>query len=122
MLEPVSGNRFMFVRARTHPGNFAPYSTAWQIEAEHVFYPKVQVRVNYLVNNSGGIVVLNPQVVRKKDALVLSGSGESRYRQLEFTTVLTPRAGQKLFLSYVHSAAPGDLNPFSLHWGYFPSP
>jgi hypothetical protein len=122
MVETVSGNRFMFVRARTHPGNFAPYSTAWQIEAEHVFSPKVQVRVNYLVNNSGGIVVLNPQVVRKKDALVLSGSGESRYRQLEFTTVLTPRAGQKLFLSYVHSAARGDLNDFSRYLGDFPSP
>jgi hypothetical protein len=122
MIETVSGKRFMFVRARTHPGNFAPYSTAWQIEAEHIFSPKVQVRVNYLVNQSGGIVVLNPQVVRKKDALVLSGSGESRYRQLEFTTVLTPRAGQKLFLSYVHSEAQGDLNDFSRYLGEFPSP
>jgi hypothetical protein len=122
MIETVSGKRFMFVRARTHPGNFAPYSTAWQIEAEHIFSPKVQVRVNYLVNQSGGIVVLNSQVVRKKDALVLSGRGESRYRQLEFTTVLTPRAGQKLFLSYVHSEAQGDLNDFSRYLGEFPSP
>jgi hypothetical protein len=122
MIETVSGKRFMFVRARTHPGNFAPYSTAWQIEAEHIFSPKARVRVNYLVNNSGSIVVLNPQVVRKKDALVLSGSGESRYRQLEITAVLTPRAGQKLFLSYVHSEAHGDLNDFSRYLGEFPSP
>src|SRR5712664_3494533 len=122
MIETVSGKRFMFVRARTHPGNFAPYSTAWQIEAEHIFSPKVQVRVNYVVNQSGGIVVLNSQVVRKKDALVLSGRGESRYRQLEFTTVLTPRAGQKLFLSYVHSEAQGDLNDLSRYLGEFPSP
>jgi hypothetical protein len=72
LIETVSGRRFLFVKARTHPGNFAPYSKAWQIEAEHVFSPKV--RVNYLVNDSGGIVVLKPQVVRKKDALVLSGN------------------------------------------------
>jgi hypothetical protein len=122
MIETVSGKRFMFVRARTHPGNFAPYSTAWQIEVEHIFSPKVRMRVNYLVNNSRGIVVLNPQVVRKKDALVLSGNGESRYRQLEITAVLTPRAGQKLFLSYVHSEAHGDLNDFSRYLGDFPSP
>jgi hypothetical protein len=53
---------------------------------------------------------------------VLSGSGESRYRQLEITAVLTPRAGQKLFLSYVHSEAHGDLNDFSRYLGEFPSP
>ena len=122
LIETVSGRRFLFVRARTHPGNFAPYSTAWQIEAEHVFSPKVRMRVNYLVNESGGIVVLNPQVVRHKDALVLSGSGSSRYRQAEVTAVLTPRAGQKLFLSYVHSQAQGDLNDFSKYLGDFPSP
>jgi hypothetical protein len=122
MIETVSGRRFVFVKARTHPGNFAPYSRAWQIEAEHVFSPKARVRVNYLVNDSGGIVVLNPQVVRKKDAFVLSGNGNSRYRQFEFTAVLTPRPGQKLFLSYVHSEAHGDLNDFSRYLGEFPSP
>ena len=122
IIETFSGKRFMFVRARTHPGNFAPYSRAWQIEAEHIFSPKVRGRVNYLVNDSGGIVVLNPQVVRSKDALVLSGNGNSRYRQLEFTAMLTPRSGQKLFLSYVHSEAHGDLNDFSRYLAEFPSP
>jgi len=122
MIETVSGRRFVFVKARTHPGNFAPCSRAWQIEAEHVFSPKARVRMNYLVNDSGGIVVLNPQVVRKKDAFVLSGNGNSRYRQFEFTAVLTPRAGQKLFLSYVHSEARGDLNDFTRYLGEFPSP
>ena len=122
MIETVSGRRFVFVKARTHPGNFAPCSRAWQIEAEHVFSPKARVRMNYLVNDSGGIVVLNPQVVRKKDAFVLSGNGNSRYRQFEFTAVLTPRAGQKLFLSYVHREARGDLNDFTRYLGEFPSP
>jgi hypothetical protein len=121
-IEAVSGKRFLFVKAGTNPGNFAPYSRAWQIEAEHTFSPKMHVRLNYLVNNSDGIVFLNPQVVRKKDALVLSGNGNSQYRQLEFTAVLTPHAGQKLFLSYVHSEARGDLNDFSRYLGDFPSP
>jgi Carboxypeptidase regulatory-like domain/TonB-dependent Receptor Plug Domain len=122
VIAAVSGKRFFLVKAATNPGNFAPYSRAWQIEAEHSFSPKLRVRLNYLVNNSDGIVVLNPQVVRKKDALVLSGNGNSEYRQLEFTALLTPREGQKLFLSYVHSEAHGDLNDFSRYLGDFPSP
>jgi hypothetical protein len=66
VIEAVSGKRFLLVKAGTNPGNFAPYSRAWQIEAEHSFSPKVHVRLNYLVNNSEGIVFLNPQVVKKK--------------------------------------------------------
>jgi len=122
LIETVSGKRFLFVKAGANPGNFAPYSRAWQIEAEHAFSPKVRVRVNYLVNDSDGLVVLNPQVVRRKDALVLSGNGSSQYRQLEITAVLAPRSGQKLFLSYVRSEAHGDLNDFSRYLGDFPSP
>jgi hypothetical protein len=122
LIEAVSGKRFFFVKAGTNSGNFAPYSRAWQIEAEHSFSRKVQVRLNYLENNSDGIVFLNPAAVGKKDALVLSGNGSSRYRQLEFTCQLTPRANQKLFMSYVHSEARGDLNDFSRYLGDFPSP
>ncbi|GAC1700617.1 MAG: hypothetical protein NVS9B4_02340 [Candidatus Acidiferrum sp.] len=122
LIETVAGKRFYFVKASTRPGNFAPYSTAWQIEAEHVFSPKLRVRVNYLVNDGGGILVLNPQLVRGQNALVLSGDGHSHYRQLEITAALTPHKNQKLFLSYVRSRAQGDLNDFSRFLGDFPSP
>ena len=122
LIETIAGKRFFFVRASTHPGNFAPYSTAWQIEAEHVFSPKVRMRLNYLVNDGGGIPVINPQLVRGKNALVLSGDGQSHYRQLEITAELTPRKNQKIFLSYVRSHAQGDLNDFSRFLGDFPSP
>jgi carboxypeptidase family protein/TonB-dependent receptor-like protein len=122
LIETVSGRRFLFVKAGASPGNFAPYSRAWQIEAEHAFSEKVRVRVNYLVNHSDGIVVLDPQVVQQRNALVLNGTGKSQYRQLEITGVLAPRHGHKLFLSYVHSEAHGDLNDFSRYLGDFPSP
>lgn len=122
LIEAVPGKRFLFVKAGTNPGNFAPYSKAWQIEVEHSFSSKVHLRRNYLVNHSDGIVFLNPQTVGTKNALVLCGNGNSRYRQLEFTAMLTPRANQKLFLSYVHSEAHGELNDFSRYLGDFPSP
>jgi hypothetical protein len=122
LTQAVSGRRFLFVKAGTQPGNFAPYSTAWQIEAEHAFSPKVRLRLNYLVNDSGGIVVLNPQVIQRTNALVLNGNGNSRYRQLEITATLAPRGAQRIFLSYVRSRAQGDLNDFSRYLGDFPSP
>jgi len=112
----------LFVKAGANPGNFAPYSRAWQIETEHVFSPKMRVRLNYLANDSGGVVVLNSQVVRQNNALVLGGNGSSQYRQLEITAVLAPRGSQKIFLSYVRSRAHGDLNDFSKYLGDFPSP
>jgi len=122
LTETVSGRRFFFVKRSSHPGNFATYSRAWQIGAEHVFSPKLSVRLNYLVNDSEGIVLLNPQVVRKKDALALNGNGSSQYQQWEITAALAPHSGQKLFLSYVRSRASGDLNDFSKYLGDFPSP
>ena len=122
LTEAVSGKRFLFVKAGANPGNFAPYSTAWQIGGEHAFSPKVRLRVNYLVNDSGGVVVLNPQVARQNNALVLSGNGNSRYRQLEITAAFSPHGAQKIFLSYVRSRAQGDLNDFSRYLGDFPSP
>lgn len=120
--DAVSGSRFLFVRAGGNPGNFAPYSKAWQVGVEHVFSAKVRMRLNYLANDSDGVVVLNPQVVRLRNALVLRGDGSSRYRQLEITAALAPRGGQKIFLSYVRSRAQGDLNDFSRYLGDFPSP
>ncbi len=45
-----------------------------------------------------------------------------RTAEIEITTVLAPRNGQKTFLSYVRSRAHGDLNDFSRYLGDFPCP
>jgi hypothetical protein len=66
--------------------------------------------------------VIQPKVVQGQDALVLGGSGRSRYQQLELTSRLTLKEGQQLFFSYVRSRTRGDLNEFNTYLGNFPFP
>jgi hypothetical protein len=50
----------------------------------------------------------------------LSGSGDSRYRQIEFTARIQPREKYQAFFSYVRNRAHGNLNDFSSYLGSFP--
>jgi hypothetical protein len=55
--------------------------------------------------------------------MLLTGDGQSRYRQLEISGRLRLQTEKRqLFFSYVNSRARGDLNDFSNFLGSFPSP
>lgn len=104
-------------------GDFAPHSATWNVELEHSFTRLLKLRVNYLNSNSDGVVVVEPKVFEGKDALVLGGGGQSRYRQFEITGKLNWGEGkQNLFLSYVHSSIRGNINEFNTYIGNFPFP
>src|SRR5262245_26379486 len=118
----VAPRRWPLVGRRDAPGNFSPYSTTWTIEAEHPFTKRLRLRVGYQSSNSHGLVVLNPFVDEKRRALVLSGGGQSQYRQLETTARVSWGGQQELFLSYVRSRSRGDLNDFTNFLGSFPMP
>lgn len=112
-----------FLRGGSNIGNFAPYSATWNFELEHAFTRYLKLRVNYLNSNSEGIVTVEPRVVQGKDALVLGGGGQSRYRQFEITgKVSWGEQKQNLFLSYVHSSSRGNINEFNTYIGNFPFP
>lgn len=51
------------------------------------------------------------------DALLLSNTGEARYRELELTTQLRLQERRSLNISYVRSRATGDLNDFDTYFG-----
>jgi hypothetical protein len=71
------------------------------------------------------LVILNsiaPDPSTNIGAHVLSGTGQSRYRQLELTAKLRLTAAGQLFLSYVRSRARGDVNDFNSYLGSFPTP
>jgi hypothetical protein len=75
-------------------------------------------------NQSMGLVVLNrmaPDPLTNIGANLLSGTGQSRYRQFETTAKIRLKADGQLFLSYVRSKARGDLNDFSNFLGSFPA-
>ena len=55
--------------------------------------------------------------------MLLTGNGQSRYRQLEITCgIRLQNEKQQLFVSYVSSHARGDLNDFNNFLGNFPVP
>ncbi|MGE0129235.1 MAG: carboxypeptidase regulatory-like domain-containing protein [Blastocatellales bacterium] len=120
--DQAAASRFPFIRRRNQAGNFAPYSTTWNIELEHNLSNFLRLRANYLSNSSSGVPIVTPGVVQGRDALILGGGGKSSYRQLELTARLSWKEGQEMFFSYVRSRANGDLNEFSRYLGNFPSP
>jgi hypothetical protein len=65
--------------------------------------------------------VVPPDPVTNTGARLLSGDGQSRYRQLEVAARVRLSGGQLMF-SYVRSHARGDLNDFSNYLGSFPVP
>lgn len=112
-----------FITGDGEVGNFAPHSATWNVELEHSFASYLKLRVNYLASNSDGVVIVEPKPVQGKDAMVLGGGGQSRYRQFEITGKLNWGEGkQNLFLSYVHSSIRGNINEFNTYIGNFPFP
>jgi hypothetical protein len=115
-----------FVFQSPQDGNFSPESAIGSLQIEQPLTPFLKLRVGYLQNYSQGLVILNsisPDPDTNTGAYLLSGVGQSRYRQLEVTARMRLKGeGRQLFFSYVHSRARGDLNDFSEYLGTFPIP
>jgi hypothetical protein len=108
------------------PGNFSPQSQIWTLQVEQPVSGKVKLRLGYTQNDANGLVTVNsegPDLESNTGGYLLSGTGGSRYRQLEATArVRMPGEGRQLFFSYVYSRARGDLNDFNNYLGSFPVP
>jgi len=111
-----------FIRRRDVAGNFAPYNSTWNVEAEHPLFHFLRIRASYLQSNSSGVVLVAPANVQGQDALLESGDGKARYHQMELTARLSWKKGQQLLFSYVRSHSQGDLNDFNRYLGNFPFP
>jgi Carboxypeptidase regulatory-like domain len=114
-----------FVFQELTAGNFSPRSTTWSTQVEQQVAPFLKLRLGYMQNQSVGLVLLNqtaPDPVTQIGANLLSGTGQSRYRQFEITTKIQLKAEGQLFLSYVRSKARGDLNDYAAFLGSFPAP
>lgn len=122
VIDRVATNDTPFVIRDDAKGNFSPYSGTWTVEVEHPITKKLLVRANYQASNSYGLVTVTPRTLDGRDALVLGGNGQSRYRQLEIVSKFSPDAAQNLFFSYVRSRIRGNLNEFNNYLGNFPYP
>ena len=117
--------RYPFVFQETNAGNFSPRSATGSVQIEQPLTQHVKLRVGYMQSQSSGLVIMNtvaPNPATNTGAYLLSGAGQSRYRQFEVTTRVRLNDKRELFFSYVRSRARGDLNDFSSYLGSFPVP
>ena len=117
-------NRYLF--HELVPGDFSPRSTTWSAQAEQTVNAWLKMKVSYVQNVSAGLVTLHsvaPVPTTVFGTLLLTGDGQSRYRQWEVSGRLRLASEKRqLFFSYVKSHALGDLNDFSRYLGSFPNP
>ncbi len=108
-----------FVFQKPAAGNFSPRSVTGNLQFEQPVSEHLKLRIGYTQKQSAGLIILDPLAI---GANVLSGSGQSRYRQFEATARLRLNDKRQLYFSYVHSRARGDLNDFAGYLGSFPAP
>jgi hypothetical protein len=118
----AAASDFPFVGRDRKIGNFAPYTVAWNFEAEHQFSERFTMRAKYLESHGSGLVTISPQVVQGQDAVVLAGDGSSKYRQFELTAQLSLQPNNRIYASYVRSLSHGTLNESDTYLGDFSSP
>lgn len=113
---------FPFIDQGFNDGNFAPYSTAWNLEFERTVKRWLMVRVKYLQSHEQDMITLQPEVIQNQPAFVLSSSGWAQTRQAEFTARIGSTSVRQFFFSYVRQYTYGDVNDAGSYLGNFPSP
>jgi hypothetical protein len=115
-------SKFPFIDRKTKTGNFAPYSTAWNVEVEREISRMLTVRLKFLQSWEDGMITLQPEIVSTRHTLVLGSGGSAQTRQLEFTSRIGSEAKRQFYFSYVRQYAYGDVSSAASYLGNFPYP
>ncbi len=115
-------SNFPFIDQKLKIGNFAPYSTAWNIEFERTVTRWLLVRARYLQSHEQDMITLQPEIIQGQPAFVLNSSGWAQTRQAELTARIGSTTPRQFFFSYVRQYAYGDVNEAGSYLGNFPSP
>jgi hypothetical protein len=118
----ASNSGFPFLIQQNKSGNFAPYSVAWNVEAEHEVTESFMLRVRYIHADRQNQLTLAPEITPTQSALVLGGSGTLQSSQTELTARLGASTQRQFFFSYVRQSARGDQTDASSYLGDFPMP
>ena len=112
-------SKFPFIDRGFKSGNFAPYSTAWNLEFERTVKRWLLVRVKYLQSHEQDMITLQPGVVGNQPAFVLSSSGWAQTRQAEFTARIGSAAPRQFFSPTCGSMPTGTSTTRVPTWGIF---
>ena len=103
----------------TAPDLSTARSATWDVAYDYRFNPRWSFHASTLDRRSSRELVVDPQVIDPllgTGRLLLSSTGESRYRDLEVGVHFSREPRFDANLSYVFSIARGESNPFA---GYF---
>lgn len=107
-----------------------PRSNRFNFQLDRQITSRLVARVGYLHRATRDDFIINPRpldlaspniALGFTDALALSSTGRSRYRELQFLTVYKDPRRFDLNLSYTNSRARGDLNTIDRVIGDFPA-
>ena len=115
-------SKFPFIDRKNKTGNFAPYSMAWNVEGEREVSPMLTLRLKFLQSWEEGVIMLQPEVVDNRHALVLGSDGSAQTRQLELTSRIGSASNRQFYFSYVRQYAYGDISSANSYLGNFPYP
>ena len=121
-LTTESKSGFPLINQQIKSGNFAPYSVAWNVEAEHEVTESLTLRVRYIRAEGQNQLTLAPEITPVWSALVLGSSGTLQSSQMEVTARVGASKQRQFFFSYVRQSARGDQTEASSYLGDFPFP
>ncbi|WP_260705084.1 TonB-dependent receptor plug domain-containing protein [Edaphobacter flagellatus] len=113
---------FPLIDQEASSGNFAPYSLAWTVEAEHTLRSFSTFRLRYMQSDRSNQLTLRSEVSPTLSALVLAGSGSGRIRQIEFTSGFGTNESRHLYFSYVRQYSRGTLTDVAGYLGAYRYP
>jgi hypothetical protein len=122
LISTASKSGLPFIMQQTTSGNFAPYSVAWNVEAEREVNESLMLRVRYIHAYARNQLTLVPDITSASNALVLGSSGTLQSRQMDVTARIGASKQRQFFFSYVRQLARGDQTDASTYLGDFPFP
>ena len=99
-----------------------PKALVWTIGYDHKIGERFVARFNYLRRRSREEFIVNPVFSPGQSRLLLESTGQSDYKEAEFTLAYTRPNGTEAVASYVVARADGDFNNFDRYFGDLPTP
>lgn len=113
---------FPFIDQKNQSGNFAPYSLAWNLEAEQAVSSFGSIRLRYSQSEASNQLTLQSQVTEDQSALVLGGSGSGTMKQFDATAGFGTDKEHHAYFSYARQIARGVLTDVANYLGAFRYP
>lgn len=121
---PISAPATFVHRVSATQGLRVPYSLAWSFQADREIRRGLMFRFGYEERRTRRDFFLQPVngSLAAVAALQLLNTGRQTYREFQWTVRWQATERSRLFASYVHSRARGELNTFGQFFDTFPNP